>query len=97
MDEKNPAKLQIYAVEEVEPLAATCIVRCVGGVARPGQQFNIESSIGSPSEGVRVSLDWIERYGRRVNFVDAPNNARVQFRGDGTSLLGKGITIYSVE
>lgn len=95
-DEKALAKLQICSVEEIQPLVATCIIRCVGGIVRPGQKFDVGASVDSPCEGFRVSLDLIERYGYRVDFIDPPNNARVHFKGDGVSLLARGITISSV-
>lgn len=97
MVERVAGRLQIYEVEEIKAASAICIVRCVGGIVRPGQLFVIESTVESPSKAFRVSLDWIECYGRRVEFVDPPHNARVQLAGDGVSLLVKGITISELE
>lgn len=97
MRDHNPGKLQIHAVEWADSLSATCIVRCVGGVVRPGQRFSFESVSGNLGESLYIVLDWIDRYGRRVDFVDPPHNARVHFSGSGVSLLEKGLTIISVE
>ncbi|MFI6656722.1 hypothetical protein ACIBL8_14540 [Streptomyces sp. NPDC050523] len=97
MDDATRGKLQIYAVENVDSASATCVVRCVGGIVRAGQQFTDESAAGSPGDRARMSLDWIERYGRRVEFIDPPNNGRVQLTGDGVTSLMKGAVINAVE
>lgn len=97
MDDQAAGQLQIYAVEEMKPASAICIVRCVGGIVRPGQRFAIESINEFPSEAVQITLDWIERYGRLVEFVDPPSSARVQLAGGGVSLLVKGVTISEIE
>ncbi|MFJ2233007.1 hypothetical protein [Streptomyces sp. NPDC087859] len=93
MNDHDPGKLQIYAVEEVDSMSATCIARCVGGVVRPGQLFNPEPLSGNPSE---IALDWIDQYQRRVDFIDPPHSAKVHFSGGGVSLVEKGVTIVSV-
>ncbi|MEU6471938.1 hypothetical protein ABZ927_04015 [Streptomyces massasporeus] len=97
MHDHTPGKLQIHAVEEAGALSATCIVRCVGGLVRPGQRFTVEPADGTSGESFRVELDWIDRYGHRVEFVDPPHNARVHLSGGGVSHLRKGLTIISVE
>ncbi|MBB4715637.1 hypothetical protein BJ965_005519 [Streptomyces luteogriseus] len=97
MHDHNPGKLQIYAVEETEPLSATCIVRCVGGLVRSGQRFTVESADGNSGESFHVTLDWIERYGHRVDSFDPPHNARVHLSGSGVSLLKEGLTIIFLE
>ncbi|MFF4753453.1 hypothetical protein ACWD5R_09615 [Streptomyces sp. NPDC002514] len=97
MDDRNLDKLQIYAVEEADHQSATCIVRCVGGIVRPGQRFDVGSpSADHSNERSQIVLDWIDRYGNRVDFVDPPHNAKVHFSGSGVSLLEKGVTITSV-
>ncbi|MET9893909.1 hypothetical protein OG788_27015 [Streptomyces sp. NBC_00647] len=94
MDEKNAGKLQIFAIEERESAAATCVVRCVGGIVRTGQRFDVGRDVipAGESHGV-VTLDWIDRYGRRVDFVDPPHNAKVLFSGEGAPFLKEGATV----
>jgi hypothetical protein len=96
MDNRNPGQLQIYAVEEVDSMSATCIVRCVGGIVRPGQLFDVNSLSGNPNERSHITLDWIDQYRQRVDFIDPPHSAKVHFSGGGVSLLEKGVTIVSV-
>lgn len=69
--------LQIHTVEPVDERTAVCVVRCVGGVARPGQGYD---------EG-RLRLEAIDRYGRDVDLVDPPHGAKVRFSGDGVARL----------
>ena len=97
MRDHDPGKLQIYAVEEADSVSATCIVRCVGGVVRAGQRFTVASASEPSDERFSIALDWIDRYGRRVDYVDPPHNARVHLSGGGIPLLEKGLTIISVE
>ncbi|MFE9020119.1 hypothetical protein ACFYNL_16360 [Streptomyces sp. NPDC007808] len=97
MGENTVGQLQIYAVEEIGAVSAICIVRCLGGVIYPGQNLVTEPIAGSPAGEVQVSLDWIECYGRRVDFVDPPHSARVQFSGRGLSMLAKGVTISELD
>jgi hypothetical protein len=97
MHDRDPGKLQIYAVEEAQALSVTCIVRCVGGLVRPGQRFAVEPVGGSSDEDFSVVLDWIDRYGQRVEFVAPPHNAKVHLSGGGVVLLRKGLTVISVD
>lgn len=93
MDERDVGKLQIHAVEDGAPATAVCVVRCVGGVVRRGQTFDVTPHVDDPAADSRISLAWIERYGRRIEFVDPPHSARVLFTGAGVSALTKGITV----
>lgn len=93
--ETEPAqgRLQIYSVEERGAAYATCIVRCVGGIARTGQRFN--AAADSPGEEVSITLDKIIRYGRTVDFIDPPHNAKVEFSGPGVIVLTRGVIAVS--
>ncbi|GGV66310.1 hypothetical protein GCM10010228_18860 [Streptomyces massasporeus] len=95
MRDRESGKLQLYAVEEMQTLSATYIVRCVGGRVHTGRRFTVESADGRSGEGFHVELDWIDRYGQYVEFVDPPHNARVHLSGSGVSGLRKGLTIIS--
>ncbi|WP_413757563.1 hypothetical protein [Streptomyces sp. MMBL 11-3] len=89
MDENGTGKLQIFSIEERGGSVAVCVVRCVGGVARVGQRFDV----GSAGEVSHVTLDRIHRYGQQVDFVDPPHNAKVHLSGEGVPLLTEGIVI----
>lgn len=93
MADQNPGQLQVYAVEEVDSKSATCVVRCVGGVVRLGQRFDVGSATQDPAATVQVLLEWINRYGNFVDFFDPPHNAKVHFTGEGVALLKAGLTI----
>jgi hypothetical protein len=95
MADQNPGQLQIYEVEEADSRSATCVVRCVGGVVRPGQRFDAGSATEDPNATLQVTLEWINRYGRFVDFFDPPHNAKVYLTGDGVALLKAGLTITS--
>ncbi|MGW0699566.1 hypothetical protein ACWD0A_09575 [Streptomyces sp. NPDC002867] len=69
--------LRIHTVEPVDARTAVCVVRCVGGVIRPGQVY----------DGGRLRLEAIDRYGRGVDLVDPPHSAKVRFSGDGVARL----------
>ncbi|MFI1365784.1 hypothetical protein [Streptomyces griseochromogenes] len=95
------AKLRIHSVEERDAQAATCIVRCVGGVVRVGQRFGVGSADDTKGGGTEggsplIALAWILRYERPVDFVDPPHSAKVRLTGEGVGLLEKGIVITAV-
>ncbi|MFD7324867.1 hypothetical protein ACFV9D_27910 [Streptomyces sp. NPDC059875] len=77
--------LQIHEVEANGPDAAVCVVRCVGGLVRPGDRF----------EGGTLVLDRIELYGREVPEVTPPLSARVRLSGPGVRVLRPWIVIDS--
>lgn len=97
MDEVSVARLQVFAIDEAEAAAAVCIVRCVGGIVRPGQRFSVDSEGDSPGGDSAVTLDWIDRYGRRVDFIDPPHNAKVRFFGEEVKSLREGVTVASFD
>lgn len=87
--------LQIHSVEERDSRSATCIVRCVGGVVRPGQRFGVESA--DPSGGSsHLLLEWIECYGHRMDAVEPPYSAKAHLSGDGVSCLEEWVGITTV-
>ena len=88
-------KLQIYSVEDRGPTHATCVVRCVGGVARTGHRFTTNSAPDSLGENISITLTRIIRYGETVDFVDPPHNAKVDFSGEGVSVLERGVSVVS--
>lgn len=96
MTDSEHARLQIYAVEASSPTGVICIVRCVGGIARAGQIFGVESATDAAGVGLgHVVLDRIDRYGRHVDFFDPPHSARVALSGGGVAALSKGVVISS--
>ncbi|MDT6983399.1 hypothetical protein ACFSUJ_31330 [Streptomyces lusitanus] len=89
-DDSERGKLQIYAVESAGPEAATCVVRCTGGIARTGQRY-------SSGEIAPLTLEHITRYGRAVDFVDPPHNAKVRFSGEGARGLVRNVVLVEEE
>ncbi|MFD7460530.1 MULTISPECIES: hypothetical protein [unclassified Streptomyces] len=96
MVDVDAGELQIYSVEERETAAATCIVRCVGGIPRTGQRFLVGSALDPAARPVHVTLDWICRYGKRVDFVDPPHSAIVRLSGEAVAVLERGVILTSV-
>ncbi|MER5306846.1 hypothetical protein ABT034_03460 [Streptomyces sp. NPDC002773] len=68
-------ELQIYRVVEHGPDGGICVVRCVGGVLRPGQVYTARGLTGT------VRLDRVEKYGRPVEFIDPPHSALIHLSG----------------
>ncbi|OSZ62381.1 hypothetical protein OQI_00250 [Streptomyces pharetrae CZA14] len=96
MDDGAAGKLQICSVEERESAAATCIIRCVGGVPRTGQQFAAESASDSADTASPFTLDWINRYERMMDFIDPPHTAKVHLTGEAVAVLERGVILTSV-
>ncbi|QHC31117.1 hypothetical protein [Streptomyces sp. HF10] len=97
MPEGSAARLQIYSVEETTVTSAVCIVRCVGGVARIGQLFEVEPAPDQRGGGQqKMTLDWINRYQRRVEFFDPPHSAKVSLSGEGIGELKCGTVITTL-
>jgi len=96
MDSSTAGELQIYSVEERDVAAATCIVRCVGGVARTGQQFKIRSTTDVTGDPSILILDWINRYEKMMDFIDPPHSATVHLSGNGVTVLKRGVILTSV-
>ncbi|WP_265568442.1 hypothetical protein [Streptomyces hygroscopicus] len=96
MDEIDTGKLQIYSVEERGDATATCIVRCVGGIVRTGQQFGVGSTLNPTRDPSVITLVWIKRYEQLMEFIDPPHNAKVHFVGAGASALERGVTITAI-
>jgi hypothetical protein len=96
MDNSVAGELQIYSVEERDVAAATCIVRCVGGVVRTGRQFKIGSTAHVTGDPSLLSLDWINRYEKMMDFIDPPHSARVHLSGNGVAALKRGVILTSI-
>lgn len=64
---------------------------------RAGQRFSVDNAGDDSAAGPQVMLEWINRYGSSVDFVDPPHNAKVHFIGEGASLLRGGLIIASTE
>ncbi|NEB79554.1 hypothetical protein G3I40_30695 [Streptomyces sp. SID14478] len=98
MGETNHAEIQVISLESSKSGEVTCIVRCVGGTARIGQQFAIDSD--QTSEGVSGTEPWrlveIDRYGRKVDFFDPPHGARITLAGRSMDGLRERVTLKSV-
>ncbi|MFG3097173.1 hypothetical protein [Streptomyces sp. NPDC048202] len=79
------ARLQIYSVESEDLDSAVCVVRCVGGVVRVGQEF------AGP-----MTLDRILRYGRTVELLEPPHSAQVRLSGVAVRGLGRGVVLTAL-
>ncbi|MFS4097689.1 hypothetical protein [Streptomyces sp. AF1A] len=97
MDDNYAAQLQIYSMEENSVTTAVCIVRCVGGIARTGQQFVSLPGVDGGGNHSRLTLDWIHRYERPVDFLEPPHSAKVHFSSREFIDLKKGVVITAVE
>ncbi|MFE9359057.1 hypothetical protein ACFYPB_33875 [Streptomyces olivaceoviridis] len=95
MDETYAAKLQIYSVEEKVASTAVRIVRCVGGVARAGQQFERESTTDVSGSQSRMKLESIFRYEQPADFPEPPHSAKVHLSGEGLDNLKRGVIIMA--
>ncbi|MET7296791.1 hypothetical protein ABZS79_32640 [Streptomyces griseoloalbus] len=95
--ESMSGKLQIYSVEERLGDSTVCVVRCVGGVVRPGRQFTTAPPSDAAEADQHVTLEEIYRYGATVDFIDPPHNAKVVFSGPGVTILARGVTLVSEE
>ncbi|MGC4999323.1 MULTISPECIES: hypothetical protein [unclassified Streptomyces] len=82
VQELDAARLQIHSVEQRSVDTAVCVVRCVGGIARVGQEF------AGP-----MILDRIVRYKEEVCFLDPPHSAKVMLSGAAVRVLEGGVVI----
>lgn len=90
-------QLQIESVEARTEREAICIVRCLKGVAHPGQDFSLPEQPQSDDANSRniVTLTWIDRYGAQVDFLDASHSAKIHLDGSGFEALRAGVIISS--
>jgi hypothetical protein len=95
MVEVDAGQLQIYSVEERETAAATCIVRCVGGVPRTGQRFVVGTALDPTGRPSHVALGWICCYGKRVDVLYPPYSAMVRLSGEAVAMLERGVILTS--
>lgn len=96
MDDDTAGELQIYSVEEGDAAAATCVVRCVGGVVRTGQQFKTRPTFDGAGDSVLLKLDWINFYQQVTDFLYPPYSALVGLSGNGANSLKRGVVLISV-
>ncbi|MFD3532868.1 hypothetical protein [Streptomyces sp. NPDC058664] len=83
------SKLQIYSIEQENADGGVCVVRCIGGIARVGQNF-LEQGEEPESSTRHFTLNRIVRYSRDVELFDPPHNARVHLTGRPLAGLGEG-------
>lgn len=91
-------RIQIVSVELQASDQLTCVVRCVGGVVRVGQNFAPEHQ-DDREDAVRslLTLEQIDRYGRSVEFFDAPHGAKISLSVNEPSVdLEVGMILHSV-
>jgi len=88
-------RLQIYSVEERTTTTAVCVVRCVGGIARTGQQFSSSSVVDANAHQDYMTLDWIRRYEKPADFLEPPHNAKIHLSGKGIDELKRGVILVS--
>ncbi|MER5279865.1 hypothetical protein ABT025_29580 [Streptomyces sp. NPDC002809] len=96
MGEEASGELQIYSVEGSGGAVATCIVRCVGGVVRVGQQFRTRPTGDVTGDPVLLNLDWINCYETMMDFLHPPYGAVVQLSGSGVESLKRGVILASI-
>ncbi|MFG3013443.1 hypothetical protein ACGFZB_23805 [Streptomyces cinerochromogenes] len=90
------ARLQVHSVADRDATTVTCVVRCVGGVVRVGQRFGVGPDAGTGDDAPLVTLEGILRYGRPVDFVDAPHSAEVRLTGDAVVMVAPGHVVTAV-
>ncbi|NED12795.1 hypothetical protein [Streptomyces sp. SID9124] len=90
------SELQIYAVEKRSPGTATCVVRCIGGVARTGQRFTPSPPPDATTAPAPLTLDHINCYGKPMQSLDPPHSATVRLSGDDVASLTKGTILTSL-
>lgn len=90
MNTSEAGELQIHTVVEHGPDGGVCVVRCVGGVLRPGQVFAARGLTGT------VRLDRVEKYGRSLEFIDPPHSALIHLSGGPLVQLRYGDALVSV-
>ncbi|MGA5063544.1 hypothetical protein ACPB9E_07115 [Streptomyces exfoliatus] len=92
----DTSKLQIYSIERENADGGVCIVRCIGGIARIGQDFLKQGE--EPEATIRrFTLNRIVRYSRNVEFFDPPHNARVHLTGRSLDGLSEGSVLVSFD
>ncbi|MFE8946783.1 hypothetical protein [Streptomyces sp. NPDC007856] len=91
----DTARLQIYSVEERTTTTAVCVVRCVGGIARTGQQFSSSAVVDANVHEGYMRLDWILRYEKPADFLEPPHNAKVHLSGKGIDELKRRVILIS--
>ncbi|MFF5635440.1 hypothetical protein [Streptomyces sp. NPDC012825] len=92
MDTPEPeaGQLQLHDVVTHGSDGGVCVVRCVGGTPRPGQVFATKGLTGTPR------LEWIERYGRFLEFLDPPHSVLVHLSDAPLVQLRHGDVLTSV-
>ncbi|MEU9026212.1 hypothetical protein AB0D46_01495 [Streptomyces sp. NPDC048383] len=81
-------ELQVYSVERADVTGGVCLVRCLGGAARPGQVYAAGEA--------RLGLRRIEAAGLTVHSVGGGRVARVHLTGPMVALLTRGQVLTSV-
>ncbi|MET9605084.1 hypothetical protein ABZZ17_08455 [Streptomyces sp. NPDC006512] len=81
-------ELQVYSVERADVTGGVCLVRCLGGAARPGQVYAAGAS--------RLGLRRIEAAGLAVPSAGGGRVVRVHLTGPMVALLARGQVLTSV-
>lgn len=71
-----------------------CIVRCLSGIAQTSQRYRKNDT--ATSETGEVEIYWIERYGKRVAFIDRAHSAKMAFSGDLRNTLAPGDELIEI-
>ncbi|WP_455352650.1 hypothetical protein [Streptomyces sp. SYSU K217416] len=87
------SEVQIESIERLSATDAVCIVRCIAGIARPGQRFTVQESPTVEGVSGSLHLSWVDRYGRRVEILDSPHAAKVLLVGAQVEDLKAGQTL----
>ncbi|TGN74824.1 hypothetical protein E5083_21905 [Streptomyces bauhiniae] len=96
MGELDAARLQIYSSEQDAQGGVVCVVRCVGGIARVGQDFYFTASASGIDVHSPIRLERILRYEKPADFLDPPHSAKVCLSGEGGARLERGVIITTL-
>ncbi|AIA04908.1 hypothetical protein [Streptomyces noursei] len=91
---EGSVELQLQEIEACSFGEVVCIVRCVAGIAEPGQKFVFGGGEGGGGS-IRFELVGIERYGKEVSILDAPHAAKIHLKGAGGGDLAVGGILVS--
>lgn len=90
----DQTELQVAEVRSAGPASAECIVRCLSGIARPGDLF-ILAGESRADAAPPIVLQWIECYGSRREALELSYTAKIRLSGGAVSALQAGSRITS--
>lgn len=70
-----------------------CVVRCLEGTVTSGETLDTAVSADGTRVPVVLTIEGIERYGRPVDFLDAPHGAVLEIRTKGSWPAGEIVAL----